>query len=50
MGSGTTIVAAINCGMKAIGMEQDPVTFETAKKRIEEHLTSLQQNIKNEGA
>jgi DNA modification methylase len=41
MGSGTTIVAAINCGMNAIGIEKDPVTYEVAQRRIEDHLNSL---------
>jgi site-specific DNA-methyltransferase (adenine-specific) len=50
MGSGTTLVAAMNCGMNAIGFEQDPVTFETAKKRIEDHFASLATPVRPEGA
>ncbi len=36
MGSGTTGVACVNTGRDFIGMELDPVYFETAKRRIEE--------------
>jgi 16S rRNA G966 N2-methylase RsmD len=50
MGSGSTIVASINGGMNAIGIEQDPVTFETAKKRIEDHFASLATPVQPEGA
>lgn len=34
MGSGTTGVAALKCGRKFIGIEQDPAYFEIAKNRI----------------
>lgn len=34
MGSGTTGVAALNCGRKFIGIERDPAYFEIAKNRI----------------
>jgi site-specific DNA-methyltransferase (adenine-specific) len=34
MGSGSTIVAAINTGRKYIGIEMDPGIFKTASKRI----------------
>lgn len=34
MGSGTTGVAALNCGRKFIGIERDPTYFEIAKNRI----------------
>jgi DNA modification methylase len=51
MGSGTTLVAAINCGMNVVGVEQDPVTFAMAKKRIEDQMAQLEENSrKNEGA
>jgi site-specific DNA-methyltransferase (adenine-specific) len=35
MGSGTTVVAALNTGRKAIGIERDPTYFAIAKSRIE---------------
>jgi DNA modification methylase len=34
MGSGTTGVAALNCGRKFVGIERDPAYFEIAKNRI----------------
>lgn len=37
-GSGTVLVAAMACGMNAIGIEIDPVTFEVAKQRVEHYL------------
>lgn len=36
MGSGTTGVAALNCGRKFIGIERDDTYFEIAKRRIED--------------
>jgi site-specific DNA-methyltransferase (adenine-specific) len=36
MGSGTTGVAAANCGRRFIGIESDPVYFDIAVKRINE--------------
>ena len=36
LGSGTTGVAAVMAGKRFIGIEQDPVYFEYARKRIEE--------------
>lgn len=38
MGSGTTIIAAIRTGRKAIGIEKDPKHFETALERIRREL------------
>jgi len=35
MGSGTTGVAALNCGRKFIGIERDDAYFEIAQRRIE---------------
>jgi hypothetical protein len=43
MGSGTTLVAAINTGRKAIGMELDARFYEIARKRVEEALMRPQQ-------
>lgn len=40
MGSGTTIVAAIRTGRRAIGIENDPKHFATAVKRIDAELNS----------
>ena len=40
MGSGSTGVACINTKRNFIGIEKDDKYFETAKKRIEEHLTN----------
>ena len=36
MGSGTTGVAALNCGRKFIGIERDDAYFEIAQRRIED--------------
>ncbi len=38
MGSGTTGIACIRTGRKFIGIERDPVHFETARKRINAEL------------
>lgn len=38
MGSASTIIAAINCGVQFIGIEKDPEIFEVAKNRVENHL------------
>jgi site-specific DNA-methyltransferase (adenine-specific) len=38
MGAATTIVAAMKHGRKAIGIEIDPQTFETACRRVEEAM------------
>jgi site-specific DNA-methyltransferase (adenine-specific) len=38
MGSGTTIIAAIRTGRKAIGIEKDPEHFKTACERIKREL------------
>lgn len=34
MGSGTTVVASLQCGRRAIGIEQDPGYFEIARMRV----------------
>lgn len=39
MGSGSTIVAALRAGRRAIGIEIDPHYFEVAKRRIQDELT-----------
>jgi site-specific DNA-methyltransferase (adenine-specific)/modification methylase len=36
MGSGSTLVAAVKMGKKAIGIEKDPKYFETACRRVKE--------------
>ena len=41
MGSGSTGVACINTNRNFIGIEKDDKYFEIAKKRIEEHLTTV---------
>ena len=38
MGSGSTIIAAIRTGRKAIGIEKDPAHFKTAVERIKREL------------
>ena len=38
MGSASTIIAALNCGVNFIGIEKDPEIFRIAKDRIEKHL------------
>jgi len=38
MGSGTTLIAALRSGRKAIGNEIDPAHFETAVKRVKAEL------------
>ena len=40
MGSGSTIVAALNTNRKAIGIEMDEVYFNIAKERIEKSLNN----------
>lgn len=35
MGSGSTVIAALNTGRRAIGMELNQTFFETAKRRVE---------------
>jgi site-specific DNA-methyltransferase (adenine-specific) len=45
MGSGTTIIAALNTGRKAIGIEKDPHYFEIAAKRISDAAAQLRMNI-----
>ena len=41
MGSGSTGVACINTNRKFIGIEKDPIIFETAKTRIDKQQPSL---------
>ena len=45
MGSGTTIVAAIQTGRKAIGIEIDPTYFEIAEKRIRQAELQIRMEI-----
>ena len=40
MGSGSTIVAALNTNRKAIGIEKDDGYFNIAKERIEKVLNN----------
>jgi DNA modification methylase len=40
MGSGTTLIAAINTGRRAIGIERDPAIFAVAERRIADHLAA----------
>jgi site-specific DNA-methyltransferase (adenine-specific) len=35
MGSGTTVVAALRAGRRAVGVEQDPQWFDVACRRVE---------------
>ena len=41
-GSGTTAIACINTGRRFIGMEKDPVFFNDARERINNHLNKKQ--------
>ena len=41
MGSGSTIVAAINTKRRYIGIEKDKTIFEVAEKRINDVLNTL---------
>jgi site-specific DNA-methyltransferase (adenine-specific) len=41
MGSGTTIVASMNTGRKAIGIEKDETIFRLAEKRIQDHINGV---------
>lgn len=41
MGSGSAVVAALLAGRQAVGIEQDPKHFETARRRIEALLPTL---------
>lgn len=38
MGSGSTGIAALNCGLGFVGIEQDEIYTQTAKLRIDHHL------------
>lgn len=40
MGSGTTIVAAVNCQRRAIGIERDPDYFRIAQRRIQSAIAA----------
>jgi site-specific DNA-methyltransferase (adenine-specific) len=45
MGSGTTAIACIALGMNFIGVERDPVHFQTACRRIEKELNQFRFNM-----
>ena len=45
MGSGSTIIAAIRTGRKAIGIEKDPAHFKTACERIKRELAQMTLNL-----
>jgi len=45
MGSGTTGIACIRTGRRFIGIEKDPVHFETARSRIERELAQGKLNF-----
>lgn len=44
LGSGSTAVACLNLDRKCVGVELDKLYFETAQKRIEDHLETLKGN------
>lgn len=46
MGSGSTGVACVNTNRNFIGIEKDDKYFEITKKRIEEAISGLSQNVK----
>ena len=41
-GSATTAIAAVNTNRRCICMEKDEDNFNAGKKRVEEHIKSLQ--------
>jgi DNA modification methylase len=45
MGSGTSIIAAMQLGLNAIGIEIDPAAYATAQERIKQT-----ENVKAEGS
>lgn len=45
MGSGTTLVAAVQTGRKAIGIEIDETYYEIAKKRIQQAMLQIRMEL-----
>ena len=50
MGSGSTGIACINTKRKFIGIEKDDKYFEIAKNRINNHLTTVEPDTRNNSA
>ena len=47
MGSGTHGISCLNTEREFIGIESDPIIFELAKNRINNHLTSVEPDTTN---
>lgn len=45
LGSGTTLVAAINTGRNAIGIERDPEYANIARERIEKSVAAVSERL-----